>query len=125
MKTMAGFDAVGDTLIQTADLLRTQGSFEAAEALALAASPEQAGRDRELAAIAGDHAIQSGRFERMLAAHAIRNPALRDQALAEVALQAVEKGSLTEADRRSEEHTSELQSLMRISYAVFCLKKKK
>src|SRR3546814_6285589 len=29
------------------------------------------------------------------------------------------------ATRRSEEHTSELQSLMRISYAVFCLKKKK
>src|SRR3546814_4234532 len=28
-------------------------------------------------------------------------------------------------DRRSEEHTSELQSLMRISYAVFCLKKKR
>src|SRR3546814_10425854 len=28
-------------------------------------------------------------------------------------------------DVRSEEHTSELQSLMRISYAVFCLKKKK
>src|SRR3546814_1434494 len=28
-------------------------------------------------------------------------------------------------DERSEEHTSELQSLMRISYAVFCLKKKK
>src|SRR3546814_8333172 len=29
------------------------------------------------------------------------------------------------AGSRSEEHTSELQSLMRISYAVFCLKKKK
>src|SRR3546814_1758252 len=29
------------------------------------------------------------------------------------------------ATARSEEHTSELQSLMRISYAVFCLKKKK
>src|SRR3546814_1255351 len=28
-------------------------------------------------------------------------------------------------EMRSEEHTSELQSLMRISYAVFCLKKKK
>src|SRR3546814_9539891 len=28
------------------------------------------------------------------------------------------------SSRRSEEHTSELQSLMRISYAVFCLKKK-
>src|SRR3546814_10462265 len=31
----------------------------------------------------------------------------------------------TARNRRSEEHTSELQSLMRISYAVFCLKKKK
>src|SRR3546814_1532644 len=30
-----------------------------------------------------------------------------------------------EVELRSEEHTSELQSLMRISYAVFCLKKKK
>src|SRR3546814_5382818 len=30
-----------------------------------------------------------------------------------------------EEELRSEEHTSELQSLMRISYAVFCLKKKK
>src|SRR3546814_2769823 len=38
-----------------------------------------------------------------------------------------EDPALAEADRepRSEEHTSELQSLMRISYAVFCLKKKK
>src|SRR3546814_2142175 len=36
-------------------------------------------------------------------------------------------GSLSKGRRgtRSEEHTSELQSLMRISYAVFCLKKKK
>src|SRR3546814_3940581 len=33
--------------------------------------------------------------------------------------------SLASAPSRSEEHTSELQSLMRISYAVFCLKKKK
>src|SRR3546814_6833172 len=33
--------------------------------------------------------------------------------------------ALAEAKVRSEEHTSELQSLMRISYAVFCLKKKK
>src|SRR3546814_4705536 len=31
---------------------------------------------------------------------------------------------LPQTGRRSEEHTSELQSLMRISYAVFCLKKK-
>src|SRR3546814_9722978 len=33
--------------------------------------------------------------------------------------------SVARGDLRSEEHTSELQSLMRISYAVFCLKKKK
>src|SRR3546814_3975907 len=32
---------------------------------------------------------------------------------------------LRPSGKRSEEHTSELQSLMRISYAVFCLKKKK
>src|SRR3546814_8884660 len=35
------------------------------------------------------------------------------------------QGDLQAVDSRSEEHTSELQSLMRISYAVFCLKKKK
>src|SRR3546814_4513725 len=33
--------------------------------------------------------------------------------------------AMREKGQRSEEHTSELQSLMRISYAVFCLKKKK
>src|SRR3546814_1521843 len=33
--------------------------------------------------------------------------------------------ALAQRHHRSEEHTSELQSLMRISYAVFCLKKKK
>src|SRR3546814_576799 len=35
------------------------------------------------------------------------------------------RGVLDITNTRSEEHTSELQSLMRISYAVFCLKKKK
>src|SRR3546814_18762251 len=39
-------------------------------------------------------------------------------------LLAVEVGHPAAAGGRSEEHTSELQSLMRISYAVFCLKKK-
>src|SRR3546814_8176485 len=34
------------------------------------------------------------------------------------------KSEISQRHRRSEEHTSELQSLMRISYAVFCLKKK-
>src|SRR3546814_9657917 len=35
------------------------------------------------------------------------------------------RGTITDNGERSEEHTSELQSLMRISYAVFCLKQKK
>src|SRR3546814_4763836 len=43
----------------------------------------------------------------------------RDQLVAEKITQYLK------ATDRSEEHTSELQSLMRISYAVFCLKKKK
>src|SRR3546814_1363047 len=38
-------------------------------------------------------------------------------------LQPQAPGNLGERPQRSEEHTSELQSLMRISYAVFCLKK--
>src|SRR3546814_5598879 len=40
-------------------------------------------------------------------------------------LQAIATAKRLGAVVRSEEHTSELQSLMRISYAVFCLKKKK
>src|SRR3546814_9766735 len=37
----------------------------------------------------------------------------------------VDEADVGQVKDRSEEHTSELQSLMRISYAVFCLKKKK
>src|SRR3546814_702221 len=48
-------------------------------------------------------------------------PAMFSLALLSVAVSIVAEGSL--AVLRSEEHTSELQSLMRISYAVFCLKK--
>src|SRR3546814_9199409 len=40
-------------------------------------------------------------------------------------LAVLQDGAIPPAEQRSEEHTSELQPLMRISYAVFCLKKKK
>src|SRR3546814_3431313 len=55
----------------------------------------------------------------LLAWHATASDTHLDSAT----MAALEQGEIVEADR-SEEHTSELQSLMRISYAVFCLKKK-
>src|SRR3546814_6563250 len=45
-------------------------------------------------------------------------------ALREIAARRIDQDYIDAVDKRSEEHTSELQSLMRISYAVFCLKKK-
>src|SRR3546814_3867501 len=54
----------------------------------------------------------------------LRRPAARSR---QRCCDGVHRPSRCEPNRpfRSEEHTSELQSLMRISYAVFCLKKKK
>src|SRR3546814_10265035 len=50
---------------------------------------------------------------------------LSSEAEIEAALSTImESRDMLFRDNRSEEHTSELQSLMRISYAVFCLKKK-
>src|SRR3546814_1182582 len=45
--------------------------------------------------------------------------------LHDVRLEVADRSFDSEGQPRSEEHTSELQSLMRISYAVFCLKKNK
>src|SRR3546814_5805170 len=55
------------------------------------------------------------------------DPALRvaDGRIAQQRAKHHEANDLKHPGHRSEEHTSELQSLMRISYAVFCLKKKK
>src|SRR3546814_8040661 len=50
---------------------------------------------------------------------------VRGAALSGIAAENLEGGSGIQSRTRSEEHTSELQSLMRISYAVFCLKKKR
>src|SRR3546814_9443888 len=50
--------------------------------------------------------------------------AMFDAALAGERVIGIVQPALSEQEGRSEEHTSELQSLMRISYAVFCLKKK-
>src|SRR3546814_4757062 len=50
---------------------------------------------------------------------------VRRRDLQVVGIEVGEVGVGQDLDERSEEHTSELQSLMRISYAFFCLKKKK
>src|SRR3546814_8355539 len=55
--------------------------------------------------------------------HALAEPDVRP--LAEARERRYQQAFLTECRPRSEEHTSELQSLMRISSAVFCLTKKK
>src|SRR3546814_1666256 len=70
-------------------------------------------------------------YTTLFRSHAARLPRnragrLRERpGLAEGALAAPLRPARRRARGRSEEHTSELQSLMRISYAVFCLKKKK
>src|SRR3546814_8935806 len=59
---------------------------------------------------------------------ALRRPAIASRPATNSSIASpIEPISCTIAEEmlRSEEHTSELQSLMRISYAVFCLKKKK
>src|SRR3546814_4597627 len=76
---------------------------------------------------AGDFAIENGRrrFEgraAMVTRRTSVSGAASEQVVPEVP--ACHRFPLR-GSRRSEEHTSELQSLMRISYAVFCLKKKK
>src|SRR3546814_961859 len=86
----------------------------------------------DLAPLGADHAV--GTDEEGAALHADELAAVEllgldhverlAQAFVRIADQ-FEIEALLAAEVRSEEHTSELQSLMRISYAVFCLKKKK
>src|SRR3546814_3719673 len=79
-----------------------------------------AARDREIDAAHGNEAPellgQALRGQDDVVAHFLPTPSGSCRVLAP---------GVTFLERRSEEHTSELQSLMRISYAVFCLKKKK
>src|SRR3546814_4340641 len=71
-------------------------------------------RHSALAAVAAAVFVPGGRVE------ALMNSAARARTSG-----IYSKDCSAAADARSEEHTSELQSLMRISYAVFCLNKKK
>src|SRR3546814_2507415 len=55
----------------------------------------------------------------------LTNKAILMSGFADLQGSSIADGTYGRPRERSEEHTSELQSLMRISYAVFCLKKKK
>src|SRR3546814_2586384 len=72
---------------------------------------------------AATHAVMPDRIETgsYLVAGAVTRGRVRVNKTDPAVMDAV----LVKLQQRSEEHTSELQSLMRISYAVFCLKKKK
>src|SRR3546814_5356550 len=80
--------------------------------------------DRADAVMAGEVDLGYGRvFHRPSLAGGMRSRACRHLRRQSVSRRGTPRGSRPAP--RSEEHTSELQSLMRISYAVFCLKKKK
>src|SRR3546814_3734825 len=64
-------------------------------------------------------------LDRLLAHPALAADHIAAEHQAEDRQHGLEDGLHGQRDARSEEHTSELQSLMRTSYAVFCLKKKK
>src|SRR3546814_7731283 len=73
-----------------------------------------------------EHALSPGRKDRRRSAGEEDGGALRCLCDGCVRYRAPRRGvDARRCQIRSEEHTSELQSLMRISYAVFCLKKKK
>src|SRR3546814_2541824 len=84
--------------------------------------------DRDAARVADPVAHALGEFEVMAIAGCQIAAGLGDADDRPPRLQFVDAETIVQIAfeiERSEEHTSELQSLMRISYAVFCLKKKK
>src|SRR3546814_7672826 len=106
---LRGVDLVGAEQIDRLDLARLRAGEDAGDVLAAIFRGHEAEVERT---DAGGSGMQ----------HAEAVPAVLDQAagIGNLLGQRQHSGAV-----RSEEHTSELQSLMRISYAVLCLKKKK
>src|SRR3546814_1479765 len=95
-----------DTLLPYTTLFRSEGVLQ------LPARPHGAGRQHPVLV------DQLGKLDRPPLGQRMPAPGDDVQPI-------IEQHLLDQALARSEEHTSELQSLMRISYAVFCLKTKK
>src|SRR3546814_1273165 len=94
--------------MEAAELMTGQSNYTATFAKAiLAATPEAQLVDPRKKKPGGEQAVSAEQIARLE----------RELASLQAQVKSVE-------ETRSEEHTSELQSLMRISYAVFCLKKK-
>src|SRR3546814_4000716 len=105
-----------------ADVLRDEQLVQ--PRLAHARVPQHQGVPDALAQRQGD--VDLGRFDAVQARHsADRRQRPRRVERAVPGQRARQRRDGKRRELRSEEHTSELQSLMRISYAVFCLKKKK
>src|SRR3546814_4136731 len=115
-----------DNLIQAAWHLRCQRDLIDAVAVALEQACRMAVQAKDLVTVRRLHdAHQRLGMEAVGDDRQIRNGTL--QAVDAEQARCAEHGQALEVvvpEVRSEEHTSELQSLMRISYAVFCLKKK-
>src|SRR3546814_7641358 len=109
-----------DPLLPYTTLFRSALAVQLLDALArrcnrISVARTQAALDGVRIAYAQPQRLGVDRFLALLAAHARSRQATL----------VVGVGTALTIDLRSEEHTSELQSLMRISYAVFCLKKNK
>src|SRR3546814_3709052 len=111
LREESGLELQGDQVVAAKHVARFEQSGGAPVAGPLAGAGAAAGR----VDMHGDPVVQAG------AAAAVATSLPRADASAQE-LEAAAAMLLARA--RSEEHTSELQSLMRISYAVFCLKKK-
>src|SRR3546814_4809218 len=92
------------------------GREDRTEQRRVAVQTVQPGADRQIALIAANDGIAERNSGGLRLA--------RDREVLEPGAQPRSRQAQHQASGRSEEHTSELQSLMRISYAVFCLKKK-
>src|SRR3546814_4563000 len=109
-----------------------QAALDAAELGDVGVRGHEAAAGHRVAADLDDAAVGHHAFGQVRAARAHEGKAPLQRAFEVAAWRlpgqrpATEVGDRTaDPQQRSEEHTSELQSLMRISYAVFCLKKKK
>src|SRR3546814_4119932 len=95
-----------------------------AEALARRHAGERERLERERAALGVDDGAAARLLETEAEAARLGDEIARlTDSLAAIDSEREQAVARREAAQRSEEHTSELQSLMRISYAVFCLKK--